>query len=171
MIFFIGFFIALAGFPYLIRLFMTIEILVKYIHFLAIFGIVASLTAEHLLLKPQLTRNELQRISVLDGIYGISSIVLLTAGLILWLGGIGKPAEIYSKNWIFHLKIGLFLVIGLLSIYPTVFFLKQRKGDNREELVTVPPMVKMMLRMELLILFILPLLATLMAKGVGFFGR
>jgi len=150
---------------------MTLEILLKYVHFLAIFGIVASLTAEHLLLKPQLTRNELHRISIIDGIYGVSAIVLLAAGLTLWRGGVGKPAEIYSKNWIFHLKVGLFVVIGLLSIYPTVFFLKQRKGANREELVTVPTMVKMMLRMELLILFILPLLATLMAKGIGFFGK
>ncbi len=150
---------------------MTLEILLKYVHFLAIFSIVASLTAEHLLLKPQLTRNELQRISIIDGIYGVSSIVLLAAGLTLWLGGVGKPAEIYSKNWVFHLKIGLFFLIGLLSIYPTVFFLKKRKGDNREELVTVPTMVKMMLRMELLILFILPLLASLMAKGIGYFGK
>ncbi len=149
---------------------MTLEIFVKYIHFLAIFGIVASLTSEHLLLKPQLTRKELQRISILDSIYGISALVLLAAGLTLWLGGIGKDAEFYSKNWVFHLKIGLFVLIGLLSIYPTVFFLKERKGENRDELVTVPTMVKMMLRMELLILFILPLLASMMAKGVGYFG-
>ncbi len=149
---------------------MTLEILFKYIHFIAIFAIVASLTAEHLLLKPQLTRRELHRISVLDGIYGISAIVLLGAGLTLWLGGVGKPSVVYSKNWIFHLKISLFVIVGLLSIYPTIFFLKQRKG-NPEELVTVPVMVKMMLRMEVLILFIIPLLASLMAKGVGYFGK
>jgi len=149
---------------------MTLEILIKYVHFIAIFAIVATLSAEHLLLKAQLTRNEIKRIAVIDGIYGISAVVLLAAGLTLWLGGIGKPAEIYSKNWIFHLKISLFVIIGLLSIYPTIFFIKQRKGDNPEELVTIPPMVKMMIRLELLILFIIPLLATLMAKGVGYFG-
>ena len=78
-------------------------------------------------------------------------------------------AVVYSKNWIFHTKIGLFMIIGLLSIYPTVFFLKNRKG-NPEEKVQVPSVVFMMLRLELLLLFIIPLLAGLMSRGVGYFG-
>jgi putative membrane protein len=61
------------------------------------------------------------------------------------------------------------VVIGLLSIYPTVFFLKSRKG-NPDEKVKIPSAVFMMLRMELLLLLIIPLLAGLIARGVGYFG-
>ncbi len=146
---------------------MTVEILVKYVHFITIFAIVSSIVGEHLLIKPEMTRKEIRRVSLLDGIYGASVILLLIAGFTLWFG-VGKPAEFYSRNWIFHLKIGLFVIIGVLSIYPTIFFMKQRKGEE-SDIVKVPKMIKMMIRFELLLLFIMPLLASLMAKGIGQF--
>jgi putative membrane protein len=148
---------------------MTLEIFLRYIHFISIFTIFSSLVAEHLLLKKELTRNEIGRISRIDAVYGVAALTLLAAGLTLWLGGIGKPAMYYSHNWIFHTKITLFLIVGLLSIYPTVFFIKNRKGDPEEKIQT-PPFVFWALRIELLLLLIIPLLAGLMAKGVGYFG-
>lgn len=149
---------------------MTTELLLRYIHFISIFTIAATLVAEHLLLKKELSRNEIGRLARIDGVYGIAALVLLGAGLTLWLGGFGKPAEFYGKNWIFHLKLSLFVCIGLLSIYPTIFFLKNRKG-NPEEVVIIPNIIFWMLRLELLLLFIIPLLAGLMAKSVGYFGE
>ncbi len=149
---------------------MTIEIIIKYIHFITIFAIVGSLVSEHLLLKDNMTRAEIQRLSIIDGVYGLSTIVLLGAGLALWFW-VGKPAEFYSKNWIFHLKLTMFAALGLLSIYPTIFFLKNRKGENTEELVAIPNTIKWMLRLELLLLFLMPLFATLMARGIGYFGE
>jgi putative membrane protein len=146
---------------------MTTEIIIRYLHFVSIFIVVSVVVAEHLLVKPQMTKAELQRIARLDALYGIASIFVVAAGLYLWLGGIGKPAEFYTENHIFLTKVGLFIVVGLLSIYPTVFFLKNRKGDDENELVDIPKSIKMVLRIELLILFIMPLLATLMSRGVG----
>jgi len=148
---------------------MTIEIFLRYLHFISIFAIVGCLVSEHLLLKKEMTRAEIGRLATIDAIYGLAAITLLTAGLTLWLGAFGKPTEFYSRNWIFHTKITLFVVIGLLSIYPTVFFIKNRKG-NKEEVVAIPKSIFMMLRFELLLLFIIPLLAGLMARGVGFSG-
>ncbi len=148
---------------------MTLEILLRYLHFISIFTIVSTLVAEHLMLKREMTRAEIAKLARIDAVYGFAALTLLCAGLTLWLGGIGKPALYYSKNWIFHTKITLFVIVGLLSIYPTVFFIKQRKGDP-SEVITVPGRVFWMLRFELLLLFIIPLLAGLMARGVGFFG-
>ncbi|MEO1655082.1 MAG: DUF2214 family protein [Bacteroidota bacterium] len=148
---------------------MSLEILVRYIHFICVFLIVASLSGEFLLLKKELTRKEIKRLFQLDNLYGISTIVLLGAGFTLWLA-IGKPAEFYSKNWIFHLKIGLFALMGILSIYPTLFFRQQRKGNDPEEMVTIPHLVLRLVRLELIILVFIPLTASLMARGVGYFG-
>lgn len=148
---------------------MSLEIILRYFHFISIFAIVGTLVAEHLLLKSEMKRSEIGRLSRIDAIYGIAALTLLCAGLTLWLSGAGKPAIYYSKNWVFHLKITLFLVIGLLSIYPTIFFIRNRKG-NPDEIVSVPRKVVMMLRMELTLLVIIPLLAGLMAHGIGFFG-
>ncbi len=114
-----------------------------------------------------MTRREIGRLARIDAVYGIAALTLLGAGLTLWLSNIGKPAEFYSRNWIFHTKISLFLLVGILSIYPTVFFIKQRKGAP-EESVNVPKSVFTLLRLELTLLVIIPLLAGLMARGVGY---
>src|SRR5687768_10999187 len=84
---------------------MTPEILLRYLHFVSIFVIVSTLVAEHLLLKKELTRAEIARLSRIDAVYGMAALALLIVGLTLWLGGFGKPTVYYSKNWIFHLKI------------------------------------------------------------------
>ncbi|WPR74190.1 DUF2214 family protein [Algoriphagus sp. NG3] len=147
---------------------MTTEIILRYLHFISIFAIVGSLVSEHLLLKKAMTRKEIKRIAVIDGVYGMGALTLLAAGLTLWLGGFGKPSVFYTQNFIFHIKVTLFATIGILSIYPTVFFTKNRKG-NPEEVVPIPKAIVMLLRIELLLLFIIPLLAGLMAKGIGSF--
>jgi len=143
------------------------EIFLKYLHFLCIFAIVASLAGEHLLLKKQMSRTEIKRLSILDAVYGIAALLLLAAGLTLWLGGVGKPTTFYSNNWIFLLKIGLFSLLGLLSIYPTIFFLKERKGEATD-LVAIPSSIFWLVRLELLLLAMIPLCASLMAKGIGY---
>ena len=148
---------------------MTIEILLRYVHFISIFAIVGSLVSEHLLLKKTMTRSEIGRLAKIDGIYGLVVLILLAVGMTLWLGGFGKPTEFYSNNSLFNTKLILFVAIGILSIYPTVFFIKQKKGDQQEN-IQVPSSIFWMIRLELLLLFIIPILAGLMAKGIGNFG-
>jgi len=143
-----------------------LEITLRYLHFLSILTIAATVCSEYLLIKPVLTRKEIGRLSRIDAVYGLAALVLLGAGLTLWFGGISKPTFFYSKNWIFHLKVGLFAMVGILSIYPTVFFLKQRKGDPTET-IAIPDKLIWMLRLELILLLIIPLLATLMSRGIG----
>lgn len=147
---------------------MATEIILRYLHFISIFAIVGSLTAEHLLLKKEMTPAEIGRVAKIDAVYGMAALTLLIVGLTLWLGGISKPSVYYTKNWIFHTKITLFATIGLLSIFPTVFFLKNR--NKTDGMITIPPAIFWMLRTELLLLFMIPLLAGLMSRGVGFFG-
>lgn len=149
---------------------MTTEIILRYIHFISIFGIVGSLVSEHLLLKKEMTRIEILRLSRIDAVYGLAALTLLGVGLTLWFSGVGKPSMYYSQNWVFHLKITLFAIIGILSIHPTIFFIRNRRG-TQSDIVRVPPIIFWMLRIELLLVFIIPLLAGLMSRGVGFFGN
>ena len=82
----------------------------------------------------------------------------------LWFTG-AKPSDFYTNNPVFHAKLSLFVVVGLLSIYPTVFFMRNRK--NEAETLAVPVGVIRVLRMELVLLVFIPVLAFLMARGVG----
>ena len=147
---------------------MTELIITRYAHFIAVFMIVGAIFAEQFLIAKNLTRLEIKRIAKIDAIYAIGAVLVLIAGFALWFW-IGKPASFYSRNWIFHTKLTLFILLGLLSIYPTVFFLKNRKGNDLETVVPVPNMVILFLRLELLLIIIMPLLATMMSLGKGIF--
>jgi len=146
---------------------MTTYILVRYAHFISILVLFAMVLAENILVKPELGRKSITLLSKLDGIYGLTSITTVATGLTLWLW-IGKPADFYH-NWIFYTKVGVITFVGILSIYPTIFFIKQRAKsiDQENEIIQIPSLIIQFIRIELFLLFIMPLLATLMAAGIG----
>lgn len=147
-------------------------ILIKYLHFIGIFLVVGSLFAETWMISSSLTRSRIRTLSRVDGIYGMAAMITVAAGLILWLSDIGKPPEFYQNTGLVYLKLGIFIVVGLLSIYPTVFFVKNRqskKNTDGSELITVPRLVKTIIVVELLLVFTLPFFASLMAQGLSIF--
>lgn len=148
---------------------MILESLVRYLHFISILTLVSSVVVQAVLIRDRLPRRELRRLARVDAAYGISAITTVLAGLTLWFW-IGKPAEFYSQNWIFLTKVGLAILLGILSIHPTLFFARNRKGENQETVVDVPSSVRMVIRVELLLLVLIPLGATLMARGTGYFN-
>jgi putative membrane protein len=144
------------------------EILLRYLHFISVITLSGTLIAEFFLLKSSLEKKEIRLLGQIDAVYGISALILLGVGLTLWLGGYGKPTEFYSENPTFHLKLGLFVLIGLISIYPTIFFIKNGKGEDNE-IIKIPSLVHWSLRAELILLALIPLFAGLMAKGIRIF--
>lgn len=143
---------------------MTTDLFIRYFHFLGIFAMFALLTVQHMLLKGQVAAGGMKKIAGIDAAYGVSAVVVLLCGLGLWFW-VGKPAGFYSHNWVFHTKVTLFVLTGILSIIPTMFILKNRKKTTA---VDVPKYIVMVVRFELLLLCIIPLLAVLMANGVGY---
>jgi putative membrane protein len=140
-------------------------VLVRYIHFLSIIILCGTLIVENLLIAKSLKRREITRMSSVDLVFGLSALSTLTAGLLMWFY-YGKGAAFYMKNPVFHSKLGMFLIVGLLSILPTMFFLKHRKGDQ-DQTVPVPDLVVWIVRSELALALVIPLFAVLMAKGIG----
>lgn len=138
----------------------------RYLHLLTLFIMVGCVVAQQFMIDREMSGKAIQRISRTDLVYGISSILVVALGLTLWFG-VGKPAEFYTGNWIFLLKVGLFILVGLLSIYPTLFYQKKRKSMEPHEKTNVPPRVILVVRLELILLLIIPLLAVLMATGIG----
>jgi putative membrane protein len=71
-------------------------------------------------------------------------------------------------------KIGFFAVAGLLSIYPTVQFLRWRKSLRQQQLPALDTgtrrTIRMILHIELTLLFAMMLCAAMMARGIGFLG-
>lgn len=138
------------------------DILIRYFHFAGIMVLSFALITEHGLAKAEISGRQMRRLAVVDAVYGISAAVVLLTGLIQWLWT-GKPATFYTQNPVFHIKLTIFVVIVLLSIYPTVFIVKRRKTNS--ETVRIPKSVVMLLRLELLLLFVMPLLGVYIARG------
>lgn len=140
-----------------------LELVIRYVHFLGILALSATLVAEKILLQPRLNEAQARKLFKIDAGYGISAVIVLISGLTLWLL-VGKPAAFYYKNWIFLTKIGVFAAVGLLSIVPTRFFAKSRKLTGE---IIVPASIDIVLHLQLVLLAVIPLLAVLMARGVG----
>lgn len=141
-----------------------LDILIRYLHLGAVLVLAGALIIENMAMAPQISREDLRNLLKVDAAYGLSALLVLVCGLMLWFTG-AKPSAFYSGNPIFHAKVGLFVVVGLLSIYPTVFLMRHRKSDA--ETFAVPAGVRRVLRLELALLAIIPVLAFLMARGVG----
>lgn len=144
-----------------------------YLHFLAIFVLFALLTLEHRLFKLPLDLERARSLIRVDIAYGLSAGAVLATGLarVVWYG---KGLDYYLHNSLFHAKVGLFVLIALLSAFPTFVFLNWR---NELKAGRVPQVssgkaraVIMVIRLELLLALVMPLLAALMARGYGVFG-
>ena len=150
---------------------MLYQAIFAYLHYLSIIGVFITLVIELILFKPSLTHREARVIQRTDSVYGLSALMVLVTGL-LRAFYFGKGYEYYFGNNIFLLKLGLFLVVGILSIYPTIVFIKWRKFIKPGESLTVDKSravrVMNLIRLEVLIILFLPLLAALMSRGFGF---
>ena len=138
------------------------EIIFRYIHFIGIMSVAATLVMQHLIIAPEVTKKELKKIAFLDVIYWISIGLTLVAGLFLLLG-VGKDFSFYTSNKDFHIKLTLFLVVILLAIYPTKFLRQNKKSSD--ELIKMPKVIIMLVRMQLLLVFITPFFGVLIAQG------
>ncbi len=143
-----------------------LDLLVRYGHFIAIFVLFSILFAQHLLVKGELPPTSIKKVAALDMAYGITALAVLLFGLGLWWG-VGKPADYYTHNLLFHAKVGLFVLTGILSFVPTRFYLKHRHSGQA---ITVPRTITIIIRTELVLLLIVALLAVMMAQGVGLNG-
>jgi len=138
------------------------EIVFRYIHFIGIMSLGATLVMQHLIFSSEVTQKELKRIAFIDIIYWISIILTLVAGLVLLLG-VAKELSFYMTNKDFHIKLTLFLLVILLSIYPTKFYKKHK--NSAENSIKMPKMIIMLIRTQLLLIFIIPFFGVLIAQG------
>ena len=140
-----------------------------YIHLLFIIIIVICLALELVTLKPTLSYRTVNWLSKVDGLYGFAAIVVVTTGILNWLQ-FGKGAAYYNNNTLFVSKFALFVLVGLLSIYPTVLILRLKRRNKAEKPERIEftsyPTARKVIILELVIMLFIPLLAELMANGI-----
>ncbi|WP_424961753.1 DUF2214 family protein [Ekhidna sp.] len=140
-----------------------------YIHLLFIITIFCSLVAELIIIQNNISWKSLKKLSAIDGIYGLSALMVVGTGLLNWMV-FGKGGTYYTGNTLFLIKISLFIVVGLLSIYPTVMIARAKKQNKKDppQVIMLPNAAKMKryVLVEIIIMACIPLLAELMANGI-----
>jgi putative membrane protein len=142
--------------------------LFAFLHHLCAFTLVSALAIEFALIRSELTVSSARRLQATDLVLGISAGALFIVGL-LRVFLFEKGASYYFHSHAFLTKFSLFIIVGLLSIIPTMEFLSWRGAIKAGQ---VPVMeankhkrVTAVIHAELAAVVIILLCAAIMARG------
>jgi putative membrane protein len=144
-----------------------LEPLIAYLHYLSIILTAGFLVAELIACRPGLTSEQARRLASIDVVFFVSALAALATGL-LRLFFYAKGVGFYTGNPAFWAKMALYIVIAVLSIKPTRTFMRWKTATagavpTRDEIAGV----RRFIHVELGLLALMPLMAVLMARGIG----
>ena len=141
-----------------------------FFHHVAAFTLVAAVAIEFVLIREPLTIERARRLQVVDAVLGVAAGVVLVVGLAR-VFYFEKGAAFYFHNHAFLAKLALFVIVALLSIYPTVVFLSWRKALSQGQVPALGAQqvrrLRSVIHSELAGIVLLVLCAALMARGIG----
>ena len=146
---------------------------VAYVHYLSFILCFGALVLERRLIRPNPGKADATLMVITDVVYGMAALALLVSGILRVLY-FGQGSDFYTENPLFWWKVGLYLGVGGLSLYPTVTYIlwaiPLRKGELPQVSEALASRLAWILNIELVGFALIPLLATLMARGVGLPG-
>ena len=144
------------------------DAILAWFHFMLILSLAGCLCAELVLYRPAMERAIFLVLRRVDMAYGA------LAGLVI-LSGISrviyspKGSAYFLHNHFFWTKMGLFLVVALLSIPPTMHFVRLWTNQKEQTTIAVGDTAYAQMRAtivaEAVVLLFIPLFAALMARG------
>lgn len=144
--------------------------IMAFLHHLFAFAVTACLVYEFIAFRKGMTIEEARNIQRADIIYGISAGLLLVVGLL--------RVFLYEKGWAFYMqspffwvKMVTFLLVGLLSIGPTIRFVRwnQLLKENQPPVLSDADFgrTRRILWLEMTGIAVILLSAAFMARGIG----
>jgi putative membrane protein len=150
------------------------DLLLAIVHHLLVFILAGVLAFEIGTVSAGMQGSEIQRIGRVDLWYGILAGVIIIVGFIRATVA-AKGWAYYSVNVFFWLKIATFLVIGLLSVPPTIQIIRWRRALTANAAFSpdtdAVSNVRRYLWAEALLFLLLPVFAAAMARGYGELAR
>jgi len=146
------------------------SVLVAYLHYVAMMAIAVILVVEHMLCAPGLTGGRIRLLVRLDLLYMGAAVLALATGVarVVWFG---KGVAFYLHNPVFYIKLALFVAVSLISIPTTLQYLRWRRSlESGAAIVAADYQVLRVRRtilVQLLLFAFIPLMATVMARGIG----
>jgi putative membrane protein len=148
----------------------VLDAFLAYFHFIAIFTLFGFLTTEAVIIRRPLDASAVRLLGRVDLWYFGAAIAVLASGF-LRLGLGAKGAEFYLSSWPIYVKIGLFLAVGLMSVYPTLAFIRWRRELDHDPAWRVPEAehrrFRRLVMAEVHLAALIPIFAVIMARGLG----
>ena len=149
---------------------MVLDAILAYLHFTAIFVLFAFLTVLLILVRGPLDERSIRLLGRTDLWYFGAAIAVLATGF-LRLGLGAKGADYYFNAWPIYVKIGLFLAVGLISVYPTLAFIRWRRALDHDRSWRLPEdeqkKIRRLVMIEIHLAALIPIFAVIMARGLG----
>jgi putative membrane protein len=149
---------------------MWLDALLAYLHYIAIFVLFGYLFVEATIIKGKLDGVSIRRLGRIDLIYFGAAIAVLVTGFLRLVFG-AKGPDFYLDAWPVYVKIGLFLLVGAISVTPTLNFIKWRRYLDHDPAWQVPETEQKRMRrwvmVELHLAGMIPVFAVIMARGLG----
>jgi putative membrane protein len=141
------------------------RILLAALHLLALgIGLGAVWVRARALARP-LVPERLRAALVADAWWGVAALLWLTTGLWRLLASTEKATSYYLSNPIFHAKLGVFLLVFALEIWPMLTLTRWRRGAEPRE--GTARRISHISYLEAALVLVILVLATSMARGYG----
>jgi putative membrane protein len=148
----------------------TSDLLLAIVHHVLVFALAGVLAFEIGTVSAGMKGSEIRRVGRVDTWYGILAGIIVVVGFVRATAA-AKGWAYYSVNVFFWLKIATFLVIGLLSIQPTIAIIRWRRALAANAAFAPDAAaignVRRFLWAEALLFLLLPIFAAAMARGYG----
>ena len=141
--------------------------LFAFLHHLLAFTLVSALAVEFILIGQELSLATARRIGLADAVLGAAAGLLLVVGLarVFYF----EKGAYYFHSHAFMTKFSVFIAVALLSIVPTVEFLRWRKPVRAGQVPAVSPeklrFIKRIIHGEIGAVVIILMCAAIMARG------
>lgn len=141
-----------------------------WLHFVFAFVLVGALVAEAFILRLAVNREIARLLVRVDLFYGVSAVLLIVAGVARVVWG-AKGWAYYQHEPFFWAKMASFAVIGVVSIWPTLAYLRWLKAANANPDFLAPAhevkRTRTLVVLETHLVALLLLFAVLMARGIS----
>lgn len=149
---------------------MVTTALMAFLHHILAFALTACLIYEFIAYRRNMSIAEIRRIQRVDLAYGISAGLLLVVG-VLRVFFFEKGVNFYMNNPFFWVKMAAFLLVGVLSIDPTIRYIRWNRTlqQNQPPEISEPEYkrTRTLLWLEVIGIAVILLAAPLMARGIG----
>lgn len=146
------------------------DALLSYAHFFGAFVLFGALFGQALMIRQPPGPAMVRLIARLDMVFGLSALWMIAAGVSRVLWG-AKGPDYYAAQPFFAAKMAVFVLIGLVSIWPSLKFrawARALKADGAfAPAAGEVKSIRTLITAELFLFALLPLFAALMARGLS----